>query len=237
VGALAFERLTLFRQLPTSFAQLIQADGFRLIGVEQPSVGADQPVEVRLQLLFGRLFTVGLRRGTGCQASVLRQELLRIGKEGEDMIPDRIFQPIAVDLRTRTGSLASCVNAILTGTAIIASFATSACPPHDPMHRKTAGAAGEQTAQQMVVLLIVPERQHGIACQLRLGAIPPVLVDDGRHRNGNPLFLRSQPATPLAAVARLANGPRLGGGNVFIAVGIGGTAINRIGKNVMHDRR
>jgi hypothetical protein len=50
------ERLTLFRQLPASLAQLIEADGFRLVGVEQPSIGAGQPVEARLHLLFSGLF-------------------------------------------------------------------------------------------------------------------------------------------------------------------------------------
>src|SRR3954469_16550666 len=127
VGALPFERLTLFRQLPTSLAQLIQADGVRLIGVEQPSVGSDQPVEVRLQPLFSCLFAMGSWRATGRQASVLRQKLLRIGKKGADMIPDRTFQPIAINLSARTGGCTGGVDEILAGTAIIASFTTSAC--------------------------------------------------------------------------------------------------------------
>ena len=83
----------------------------------------------------------------------------------------------------------------------------------------------------MVVSMIVPERQNGIAGQLRLSAIPALLADQSRHRDRDPLFPWPQPATPLAVVAGLANRSWLAGGNEFIAVGIGGACIDRIRKD------
>ena len=58
--------------------------------------------------------------GTGYQASVLRQELLRISQQGTDMIPYGAFQLVTLDLCPRTGNGTGSVDAILAGAAVVA---------------------------------------------------------------------------------------------------------------------
>ena len=59
--------------------------------------------------------------------------------------------------------------------------------------------AGEQASQQVVVTGVVTERQHGVGRQLIGGLLVGGLVDDSRHRNGDPFRLGPRsPTGPLA---------------------------------------
>ena len=85
------------------------------------------------------------------------------------------------------------------------------------------------------MLLVVPERQGCVARQLGLGPVPDLLVDQRRHRDGDPLLPRSDDAIPHARVAGLA-AARFAGRPVLITIGVGGSGIDRIGQDVV-DRR
>src|SRR3954469_8352584 len=123
----------------------------------------------------------------------------------------------------------------------LAAEAPSRCPTNrgrytgDPVHGQTAGAAGEQATKQVVVLLVVPERQPGIVGQLRLRAIPAFLADDGRDRDRDPLLARPQPAAALARVARLARA-RLPGFDEVVPVRVSGPDVDRIRQDVVDHR-
>jgi hypothetical protein len=103
------------------------------------------------------------------------------------------------------------------------------------MHGQATGAAGEQAAQQVVVLLVVPERQLGVARQLRLGAVAQLRLDDRRNRDRDPLLARPDPAAALAGIARLARA-RLFGLNQIVAVRVSGAGVDRLGQDVVDDR-
>ena len=92
--------------------------------------------------------------------------------QGAYVLPDRGFQPLAVEVGARTGDLAGGHHAVLAGAAVVVARNAARQGPGHAMHRQTTGAASEQAAQQMIVLLVVPERQLGIARQLRLRAVP-----------------------------------------------------------------
>ena len=96
--------------------------------------------------------------GAGGEALELRQQPLGVGEQRADMRPDGGLQLDAVDLRARrAGGLARGHHAVLAGAAIGAPDGAVGRDASDPVHGQATGAAGEQAAQQMVVLLVVPE--------------------------------------------------------------------------------
>ena len=98
---LALQSAALCRELRPPLGQLPQADHLGLVGVEQPGVGAAQPVEVRHQPQLGRLLA-------GCVLICLRGEVPELGgqlvgngKQVADVTPDRPLQSLAVDAGSR----------------------------------------------------------------------------------------------------------------------------------------
>src|SRR5688500_3562109 len=116
------------------------------------------------------------------------------------MTPYRALQSLAIDQRAATGGFPPPQHGVLSGALIAVALAPGS-RPCSAEHGQTAGAAGQQTAQEIIVLLVVAERQGGIAGQLDLCMIPGFLVDQGRHGNSDPLFLWSQQPVTSAVIA------------------------------------
>ena len=106
----------------------------------------------------------------------------------------------------------------------------------DAEHGQATSRAGEQAARQVAVPRVVPEREGGVARELRPGAVPGLLVDQRRHGDGDPLLARFEPAA-VGAGARAAPGARLGRRDVGVAVGVGRAGVDRVGEDVVHRGR
>src|SRR5215213_4046375 len=232
---LPLKACSMLGQRAASFGELFEADRLGLVGIDQPLIGTSEPVEPCPDLLLGGERVLRLRTGASDEVLELRQQPLRVGEQPADMCPDGCLQLVAVDLRARAGDLACGHHAILAGAAIGAPDEAVGRAAGDPVHGQTAGAAGEQATKQVVVLLVVPERQPGIVGQLRLRAIPEFLADDGRDRDRDPLLARPQPAAALARVARLARA-RLSSFDEVVPVRVSGPGVDRLRQDVVDHR-
>src|SRR5581483_2950997 len=87
----------------------------------------------------------------------------------------------------------------------------------DAAHGQAAGPAGEQATEQVVVAGVVAERQGRVASELLTRTLISRGVDDGRHRDGDPLLARARFATGRRARPG-AGGPRLARGHVSVPV-------------------
>src|SRR4051812_36324193 len=82
----------------------------------------------------------------------------------------------------------------------------------------------------MIVPRVVAEGEGRIALQLGLRPLPQILVDQRRHRHGDPLLARPQCPAALARITWFAPA-RPPGHAIFISVRISGAGIDRVGKN------
>ena len=178
----------------------------------------------------------GLRRSG--EVLELRQQVLRIGKQAGDVIPDGGLDLLGLDVAAWAGGRTSRHDAVLAVALVVPPLPQArGCPVGAAEHGEATGLAGEQAAQEIVVLAVVPERERGVARELCLRPVPGVRVDQRRHGNGDPLLARLELAARGFVVARAAVAPRLPGGHVVVAIGVGGAGIDRIGEDVVHDRR
>ena len=232
---LPLEAVTLLGQRATPLEELGEADRLGLVGVDQPPIGTGEPVEPCPDLPLGRVRALRFRIGAGGEALELRQQPVGVGEQPADMCPDGGLQLVAVDLRARAGGLACGHHAVLAGAAVGAPDDVGGRAAGDPVHGQTTGAAGEQAAEQVVVLLVVPERQPRVVRQLRLGAVPEPLVDDRRHGDRDPLLARPHPSAALAGIARLARARPLGFDKI-VTVRVSGPGVGRLGQDVVDHR-
>ena len=82
----------------TPFGQLGQTDRPSLVGVQQALVRACGPVQSSAQLLFGGLLSCGAGVGGGGEMLELGQELVRIGKQIDDVVPHHRFDLVSIDV-------------------------------------------------------------------------------------------------------------------------------------------
>ena len=80
---------------------------------------------------------------------------------------------------------------------------------------------------------VVAERECGVARELGLRPVPRPLVDQGWHRNGDPLLARLEATSGRGGRAWTALDGRLGRRHVGVAVGVGGSGVDRVGQDVM----
>src|SRR3954447_18117097 len=88
----------------------------------------------------------------------------------------------------------------------------------------------------MIVSCVVAEGESRITLQLGLSPLPQILLDQRRHRHGDPLLAWPQWPATLARIARFA-AARLAGRAIFVPVHISGAGIDRVGKDMMDRRR
>jgi hypothetical protein len=134
LDTLLLEACALLGQRAPSFGEFLKADRLGLIGIDQPPIGAGEPVEPRLDLLLGRVRVLRFPVGTGGNTLKLRQQLLGVGKQRADMRPHGGLQLVAVDLRARASGLACGHHTVLAGAAIGVPDAAGGRDASDPMH-------------------------------------------------------------------------------------------------------
>jgi hypothetical protein len=74
-------------QLPPPLGQLLQADHLRLVGVEQPVVGARQALEARAKPLLGRQLAGRGPVGIAGELLELGEQPFGVAEEAADMVP------------------------------------------------------------------------------------------------------------------------------------------------------
>src|SRR4051794_35032952 len=216
--------------------ELLQADHLGLVGLQEAAVGTVEAVQSRPQPTPRELLAEIRRRALGQEPFELRPQLHGIAEQTRDVVPDHPFQDARLD--ARLGALA--LTARGEGTRARAAVVAPAAPTLVPgkvaaVDAQPAGAALQQAAQQVVVPLAVAEGRGRIAGQPVLDAVPGLLIDQGRHRDGDPLLRR--PGTsrgPLAAAGRAAAG--LLRHDVLEAVRVGGAGVDRVGEDVVDHR-
>src|SRR5512135_1052055 len=195
---------TLVGELAAPVGQLLQADHFRLIGIEQTLIGPDEPGKAGRYALPRSLFLNRALIGSAGKLLELGDQLVGVAQEIADVLPYRPLQRLAVDAGARTGVRAGGFHAVLAGAAVGGALGMARRWPGDAVHGEATGAARQQAAQQVIVLLVVAERQDGVAGELCLSAIPGLLINNGRYRNRDPLLLGAQPAATRARIVRFA---------------------------------
>jgi hypothetical protein len=106
----------------------------------------------------------------------LGEQSIGIAEQFPDMIPYRALQSRAIYQCPATGDFPPPHHGVLSGALIAVAFAPGS-RPRSAEHGKAAGAAGQQTAQKVIVLLVVAERQGDVAGQPSLRIIPGLLVN------------------------------------------------------------
>ena len=87
------------------------------------------------------------------------------------------------------------------------------------------------------MLDVVPERERGIAGELRLRPAPGPGVNERRHGNGDPLLARFEPAARGLAGTWPATMAGSLGRDEAVAIGVGCPSVERVGQDVVHHRR
>lgn len=94
-------------------------------------------------------------------------------------------------------------------------------------------AATDQAAEQVVMRGVVPAGHVGIACQAGLGRREGLLVDDGRHGDGDPLLGGGRPMT-VPRPHRPQGGLADAGGHRAGALAVGGAGVDRRTEDAPH---
>jgi hypothetical protein len=197
---------------------------------------AGQPIEAALDRVISHSRTLRCVVRTGSEALELGEQPIGVGEQPTHMRPHHCFDAGTVECRARASGLASGHHLVLARAAVEAARHPVCEGARHTVHREPTGAAGEQATQEVIVALVVAERQVSITGKLRLRAIPDRLIDDRRCWNGDPLVARAHPAAALARVARLARAWLLRF-NKVVAVDVSSPSIDSLGQNVMNDGR
>jgi hypothetical protein len=234
---LALQPAAFLGEALTPLGQLRQAHRAGFVGVQQPLVGPCAPLQPGAELLLGHAVAGGAGLPCGGEAVELREQLLRVGQQGGDVVPHGGLEVLGLDAAARADRGAGTQDAVLaTALIVLPLWLVGARGTGDAVHGQAAGLAGEQAAQQVVVPAVVAERERGVARQLRLRPVPGLGVDQRRDRDGDPLLARLQAAAGRLAGARATSDPWLGRRDVGVAVGVGGAGVDRVGEDVVHRR-
>jgi hypothetical protein len=224
-------------EVHTAIGQLSQCDHFGLVGVDQPALLATESVQAGSDVaLLGLLALVTLERGLR-QSIELRQQTRGVFQQTSDVAPDRVFEFGGLHGSARACPLASADDAIFAVAGVVLTrWLARRRAIRAAEHGQATRAARQQATQQVVVVRVASEREHGVARELFQGALGDCLVEDGRYRNGDPLVARSGLAAARLSSVRSARCPRPLGWHVAIAVRVGSAGVNRVGQDVVHGR-
>jgi hypothetical protein len=182
------EGVALPGELPPPLGQLLQADHLGLVGVEQPRVGASQPVEARHQPPLGPPLPGRVPVHLRGEVLELGDQPVGIGEQVADVAPDRPLQGLAVQAGARAGPRPAGPDAVLAAAPVVAPLAARRRSGR-AVHGQPAAAAGQQAAQQVVAPPAVARREGGVAGQLRRCPLRRRPVDQRRDRDRDPLLL------------------------------------------------
>jgi len=96
---LKFQGVTLVGQLPAAILQLFQADHLRLVSIQQAPVAPRQPVQTGPQLTLGIRSTRRSLTGVIGKCLKLGEQPAWIAEKAMNMVPNRSFQVLSLDLR------------------------------------------------------------------------------------------------------------------------------------------
>jgi transposase len=129
----------LFGNRPTPLSQLLEADHFSLVSLEQPLVGPCQAVEPGLELTRHRLILWAPVRRLGNKALELGDQPLRVAEQADDVVPHRLLDHLGIDHRPRAFGVAPGRQRIDAGAAVVATLNSASRPS------KAAAVDGEPT--------------------------------------------------------------------------------------------
>src|SRR3954449_8541074 len=129
----------LFGNRPTPLSQLLEADHFSLVSLEQPLVGPCQAVEPGLELTRHRLILWAPVRRLGNEALELGDQPLRVAEQADDVVPHRPLDHLGIDHRPRAFGVAPGRQRIDAGAAVVATLNSASRPS------KAAAVDGEPT--------------------------------------------------------------------------------------------
>jgi transposase len=129
----------LFGNRPTPLSQLLEADHFSLVSLEQPLVGPCQAVEPGLELTRHRLILWAPVRRLGNKALELGDQPLRVAEQADDVVPHRLLDHLGIDHRPRAFGVAPGRQRIDAGAAVVATLNPASRPS------KAAAVDGEPT--------------------------------------------------------------------------------------------
>ena len=145
---LAFQPAALCCKLVAPLSQLLQADHLGLVGIEQPGVGAAQPVEARQQLPLGSPLLGRAPVRLCSEVPELGGQAVGIGEQVADVAPNCPLQGLAVDVGPRTGMRPAGSDAVLAAAPVVAPHATRRQLGR-ANHGQPTATAGQQAAKQV----------------------------------------------------------------------------------------
>lgn len=154
---LKVEGFALIGQLPAPLLQFLQTDHLQLVSVEQTPVRTRQPIQACPQLPLGVRTTRRSLTSLPGELLELGEQPVGIAEQADDMVPDRLLQIVGLDLRPRTRRGSGGRHAVLAGAPVIPELTPIRRLSGDPVHGQAALPAGQQTAQQIIMLPVVPE--------------------------------------------------------------------------------
>jgi hypothetical protein len=188
-------------------SQLRQVDRPGLIGVQQTLVGPRDPIQAGADLQLSGALPGGAGLGRGGEVIELREQPLRLGEQGGDMVPHGSLDVLRLDAAARAGRGAGAQDAVLAPAFVVLPLRLAGRRrTGDAIHGQATGLAGEQAAQQVVVPAVIAERERGVVRQLRLCPVPGLGIDQCRDGDGDPLLARLQAAAGRLAGAGTAPG-------------------------------
>jgi hypothetical protein len=224
-------------QLISSPGEFLQIYDIGLVCVDQAALLAGDSLYSGLQLLgLGTLLLISLDSCLG-KAIVLSKQSTWICQKLGNVIPDCRFQFLGFDGSARTGLLPRAQDAVLAVALVVAPLGLCRCGFVGPTeHGQTTDTATQQTAKGVVVLLVVAERESGVASKLGLGKIVSGLVDDGGNGNGYPFLLGPDLAAAVLSNTGSMDSARLLGRDVAVAVGVGNSEVGGICEDAVDGR-
>src|SRR4051812_5794105 len=186
--------------------ELVEFDRLGLVGVERSLLLAVEPTQLGLPLRARRA-CVGLERvGLPGPLLALRGQRGRVVEQPLDVVPDGRVELLGPGPWLGAGMGAVPGEGVLAVAHVVAVLAPPAGPAGgDAAHGQAARPAGEQAAEQVLVAGVVAEGEARVPGQLFARILISNRVDDGRHRDGDPLLARA-----ILAARRLAR-PGAGG--------------------------
>src|SRR5919199_1918385 len=220
---LLFDRLPVPGHLLAALGQFGERDDAGLVAIEQAPLFPPEALQAGGELLGFRPFlTISLRGQLGLVLE-LGQQARRVVQQGDDVVPDRAVDVGTVDRVPRADPALAPQDRIPATTPVVAARRLLARGRvSDPVHRQPTAATGQQAAQQVVVLLVVAVGEDRVARPLRLRLVGGGRINNGGHRDRDPVLRGPAALAGRTATAGALGSPWLDGGHVVVAIDVGG---------------
>jgi hypothetical protein len=224
-----------YANLFASLFEFARVDRLGLVGAEQALPLAIESAQLRLTLLVHSVRAAVECIGLSGPLLELGSQCGRIVEQALDMAPDGGVEFLGLGPGLRTAALAVASDGVLAVTHVVTMHASPAGPAGgDAEHGQTAGPASGQAAKQIVVAGVVAGGEGRVSGELLACMMIIGFVDDGGHRDGDPLPARARFAAGRQARPR-AGGPGLARHDELVAVGVRRPGVKWVGEGPVHD--